>query len=244
MDSESIILAGLGLLVAGIVKGATGIGYATCALPVLASIVGLKPAMALILAPTFATNFSMALFSGDLRGTISKFYPLYVAMIPGIAVGVTLLSVIDSKIAVFVLGLLLIFYGVLSLVKPELRLAPDASRQLRIPVGFANGFLTGLTGSQVIPLVPYMLSLNVDPKVSIQAINVGVLVLTTLLSGALLATSLLDGTLLLLSVLAVVPALGGVFIGTCIQARLSAPLVRGLVVTVVGLMGVKMALGL
>lgn len=243
LNFENILLVVLGLLAAGIVKGATGIGYATCALPILASVVGLKAAMALILAPTFATNFSMAVFSGDLRNVIGRFYPLYLGMIPGIAVGVLLLASIDAKAAVCLLGVLLMIYAVLSLTKPALRLSPDAARHLRIPVGLTTGLLTGLTGSQVIPLVPYMLSLGIDPKLSIQAINLGVLILTTALSGALFASSLVDVGLLQMSVLSMVPALAGVAIGTAIQTRLSAPFLRRLVVSVVGLIGMKMALG-
>jgi uncharacterized protein len=244
MNSESVIFAGAGLLFAGIVKGATGIGYATCALPVLASVVGLKSAMALILAPTIATNISMALFSGQVRSVLAEFLPLYVAMIPGVVVGVTLLAAVDPKVAVCVLGLLLIVYALLFFIKPSFRLSPDVARRLLIPVGFVNGFLTGLTGSQVIPLVPYMLSVSVDPKVSIRAINLGVLVLTALLSGVLFASNLVDAVLLQWSVLAIVPAVGGVCIGTYIQARLSAPMVRGLVVVVLGLMGLKLTLGI
>lgn len=244
MNSESVIFAGLGLLLAGIVKGATGIGYATCALPVLASVVDLKTAMALILAPTFATNVSMALFSGDVRTVFSMFLPLYVAMIPGIAVGVILLAAIDTKIAACILGLLLIVYAVLFFIKPTFSLSPDATRLLRVPVGFVNGILTGLTGSQVIPLVPYMLSVSVDPKISVQAINLGVLVLTMLLTGALLTTNLVDAVLLQWSALAILPAVGGVLIGTYIRARLSAHMARGLVVMVLGLMGAKLALGI
>jgi len=107
----------------------------------------------------------------------------------------------------------------------------------------ATGLFTGLTGSQVIPLVPYMLSLGIDPKLSIQAINLGVLILTTALSGALFASSLVDVGLLQMSLLSIVPALAGVAIGTSIQTRLPAPLLRRLVVSVVGLIGMKMALG-
>lgn len=244
MNSESVIFAGLGLLLAGIVKGATGIGYATCALPVLASVVDLKTAMALILAPAFATNVSMALFSGDVRTVISMFLPLYVAMVPGIAVGVTLLAVIDTKLAACILGLLLIVYAVWFFIKPIFRLSSHATRLLQVPVGFVNGILTGLTGSQVIPLVPYMLSVCVDPKISVQAINLGVLVLTTLLTGALLTTNFVDAVLLQWSVLAILPAVGGVLIGTYIRARLSAHMSRGLVVVVLGLMGAKLTLGI
>lgn len=243
MTFENILLVVLGLLAAGIVKGATGIGYATCALPILASTVGLKAAMALILAPTFATNFSMAVFSGDVRAVIGRFLPLYFAMIPGIVFGVLLLASINAKVALCLLGLLLMIYAMLSLAKPALKLSPDTARHLRIPVGLATGLFTGLTGSQVIPLVPYMLSLGIDPKLSIQAINLGVLILTTALSGALFASSLVDVGLLQMSLLSIVPALAGVAIGTSIQTRLPAPLLRRLVVSVVGLIGMKMALG-
>ena len=48
MEWSLLALAGLGLFLAGIVKGATGLGYSSCALPFLVSAIGLKPAMALV----------------------------------------------------------------------------------------------------------------------------------------------------------------------------------------------------
>src|SRR6185436_20590924 len=53
-------LAALGLFLAGVIKGTTGLGYSSCALPFLVSAIGLKPAMALVLIPAMATNVSVA----------------------------------------------------------------------------------------------------------------------------------------------------------------------------------------
>lgn len=243
MDWMGWTLAGLGLIAAGVVKGATGIGYATCALPILTYTFGLKPAMALILAPTIATNMSVAMSSGDVKESARKFAPLYVGMIPGVGVGVTLLSWVDSSTAVFFLGVLMICYSVISLARPALKLSEATARWLKLPVGFLNGVLTGLTGSQVIPLVPYVLALELEPKQMIQAINLGVLILTTLLGAGLLAKNLVDPLLLEASILAAAPALVGVKIGTALRAHLPGHCVQRLVLAVVGLIGLKMVTG-
>jgi uncharacterized protein len=240
MDAQGLVFVTLGLFAAGVVKGATGIGYATCALPILTHLIGLKSAMALTLAPTFATNFSMAMSSRDVKETALKFLPLYAAMIPGVGAGVALLAWVDPGTAVSILGAILICYSLISLIKPSLGLSTAWGRNLRVPVGFANGVLAGLTGSQVIPLVPYMLALKMEPKQAVQAINLGVLILTTLLSGALFANSLVDPILLKLSVLAIVPALCGIAAGAYLQTWFSGPFLKGLVVVVVGLIGLKM----
>ena len=82
-----------------------------------------------------------------------------------------------------------------------------------------------------------------DSEETIHAINVGVLLLTTLLGLGLLAMNLLDATLLQISILAVLPSLVGVEIGNRLRARLQSHHLRNLVLIIVGLMGCKMVLG-
>ena len=237
-DSWTLVWAAL--FMAGVVKGATGIGYATCALPALATVIGLKAAMAVVLIPTFATNLSLAVSSRGNKPLLWRFSPLYVAMIPGVAAGVYLLPLIEQHIATNLLGLLLIGYALLSLTKPNWKLSPTHERTLKVPVGFINGLLTGITGSQVLPLVPYMLSAKLDACESIQAINLGVLLLTTLLGVGLIATSATDFALVQDSLMGAFPAMGGVYAGTMVRARLPQTQVRTLVFVTVGLIGCKM----
>ena len=56
MDASHAVLAALGLLIAGFVKGATGLGYATCALPFLVAAIGLKAAIVIVPIPAMAAN--------------------------------------------------------------------------------------------------------------------------------------------------------------------------------------------
>lgn len=243
MEASQILAAALGLTLAGLVKGATGIGYATVALPVLVAIAGLKPAMALVVAPTLAANLGLALAGGQIGATVRKFGALYLAMLPGVGAGAALLAVLDQRVAVALLGACMIAYALIALASPQLALSEKAARILKVPAGFLTGVVTGLTGSQVLPLVPYMLAQHMEAAATVQAINVGVLVLSTMLGASLLATEAVPPALLVASLAAIVPALAGSVIGAKIQKRLHGTALRRLVLAVVGLGGIKMVLG-
>ena len=48
MDWNQIALGAMGLFLAGFVKGATGLGYSTCALPFLVAAIGLRSAIVIV----------------------------------------------------------------------------------------------------------------------------------------------------------------------------------------------------
>ncbi len=232
MDWSLLWLAGLGLFLAGVVKGATGLGYSSCALPFLVSALGLKPAMALILVPAMATNVTVAFAAGHFVETVRRFANLYIAMLPGIAVGVCLLVWIAQAVAVRTLGIIVILYALMTLVRPQLLMSHVAERVLQIPTGFANGVLTGLTGSQVMPLFPYMMSLNLDPNRMVQAINLAVSIASVFLAVGLFSAGIMTPGLMGASVLAILPALAGVKIGSRIRTHIPASQFRSVVLYV------------
>ncbi len=231
-----------GLLLAGIVKGATGLGYATCALPFLVAGLGLKPAMAIVLLPALATNVAVALTTGHLVETVRRFRTLYASMVPGIGAGIGLLLLINQTIAVKTLGVLIVAYVAWTLLRPQMQLSASTASHLQVPVGFLNGVLTGLTGSQVMPLFPYMMSLDLDSDRLVQAINFAVLMCSLVLAGGLIATGIMTPRLLGMSFLAVLPALAGVEIGSRLRRFIPADGFRRLVLMVLLLMGASMFL--
>lgn len=239
-DHELWLVAAIAMAVAGVVKGATGIGYATFALPLLASLVGLKTAMALIIAPTLAVNFSLAFSGGQFRENVGAFLPLYLAMLPGVAAGAVMLAIVDQRIAIGMLGASMVAYAGLALAMPKLSLHEKTARWLRLPVGFINGVLTGLTGAQVIPLVPYMMALHMPTGQTIQAINIGVLVLSSMLGVSLVATKAVEPLLIGASIAGILPALAGAALGASLQSKMPAALLRTLILTIVGLSGLKL----
>jgi len=232
MDWSLLLLAGLGLLLAGVVKGATGLGYSSCALPFLVSAIGLKPAMALVLLPAMATNVTVAFSAGHFTEIARRFSRLYVAMLPGIAIGIYLLVWIAQSVAVRTLGLIIIGYALMTLLRPQLLISRASERVLQVPTGFANGVLTGLTGSQVMPLFPYMMALDLDPNRLVQAINLAVTLASVCLAVGLFSAGILTPELAAASVLAILPALAGVEIGTRMRAHIPAAQFRSVVLYV------------
>jgi uncharacterized membrane protein YfcA len=237
MDPVAVTTAAIGLLVAGVIKGATGLGYTSCALPFLVFAIGLKPAMALVIAPALATNFSLLFAAGHVGETVARFKWLYLTMLPGIAFGVWLLSWVQAEFAVHLLGLVIIGYVVLALAKPSLSIPTRLQGPLQFPAGFLNGVVTGLTGAQVMPLFPYVMALQLDADRTVQAINVAVLVASTILAVGLVSTGLMTPWLLVASVAAVVPALAGVEIGNRARQRIPVQRFRMLVLLTLALVG-------
>lgn len=237
MDAASIAIAATGLFVAGVVKGATGLGYSSCALPFLVLAVGLKPAMAIVIAPALATNISLSLSLGNLRETTARFKWLYLAMLPGIALGVWLLVWVPVALAVQLLGAIIIAYVILALARPALAIPARLEAPLQWPTGFLNGVMTGLTGAQVMPLFPYIMALHLTPDATVQAVNLAVLIATTVLAVGLLQTGIMTPDLVAFSIVATVPALVGVELGNGARARIPAAQFRRIVLVTLAFVG-------
>ena len=180
-----VVVAVSGLFFAGVIKGATGIGYSSCALPFLVVSLGLKEAIVLVVAPAIASNVSVLFTTGRVGRSLKQFWPFYLATLPGIFCGVLLLTAADKRVPTQILGVVICAYAILALLRPSLALTPAAARRLRAPAGFLNGLLTGFTGSQVMPLMPYMLALHLEPALLVQAVNVAVVIATVFLGAGL-----------------------------------------------------------
>ena len=242
MDVNFIVVAVSGLFFAGIIKGATGIGYSSCALPFLVASLGLKDAIVLVVAPAMASNVAVLFTTGSLRRSLRKFWPLYLATLPGILCGVFLLVWADKRIPTQVLGIIISAYAIMALVRPNFSLSPKISRATQVPVGFSNGLLTGFTGSQVMPLMPYMLALNLEPALFVQAVNIAVVIASAFLAVGLWMAGLMAAPELSLSVLAIAPALLGVQIGNWARRHLPASQFKSIVLAVLLLIGFSLAL--
>jgi uncharacterized protein len=238
-DAISLGIATLGLLVAGIIKGATGLGYASCALPFLAMAMGLKQAIALVMLPALASNFLIICITPHRIETLRRFWPLYFAAVPGIFAGIYLLVWFGQKIPTMSLGILIIAYAAYSIVRPSLSVPKNLEAPLQVPVGLVNGFLTGLTGSQVLPFLPYILGLNLDPDRTTQAINLAITIWSGVMLIALYQSGVASTGSLFASVVALGPALLGIYLGSIFRSRIPAQHYRLIVQVVLGFLGIS-----
>ena len=237
MELGQVALIATGLFVAGFVKGTTGLGYSTCALPFLVAAVGLKTAIVIVPIPAMAANIGLLFGAGHIRETFKRFWIFYAASIPGIFYGTTLLGWVDQESATRVLGLITVFYVIYGVIHPNFRLPAAAETPLQLPGGILNGFLTGLTGSQIIPLLPYMLSLKLEPDRFVQAVNLAVVMASLVLILALIYSGLMTWPLAMLSALGVLPASLGVFLGNAMRTRIGSQTFRKVVLVTLLAMG-------
>jgi uncharacterized membrane protein YfcA len=234
---EALLATALCFLAAGLMKGLTGLGFLTVCVVSLTLIVGLKTAVALVLVPSLLSNLFIMVDVGRFLQTTRSFWRLYLASAPGVVVGVQLLIVIDQDLAAAILGSVVVAYTVLALAKPTVPLPDGLRRALQVPVGLAHGIVAGLTGSQLMPLFPYLFALKLESATLLQTCNT-IFTLCSLLTAALLFNGgLLTPEIGLLSLAGTMPTLLGVLVGSGLRRRLSVESFRIIVLCVILALG-------
>ena len=237
LDLIQITVVSSAFLAAGLVKGVTGLGYTTSALPVITLAVGLHTAMPLVLFPSMASNLTVMVGAGHFRTTLRRFLLLYLALLPGLGLGLALVLTADQDLAASVLGLVIIVYCAFAFWRPALRLTERQERTMQIPVGLLNGLINGFTGSQIIPLVPFMLSLRLEADRFVQAVNIGFTLSSLVMVFGLSQLGLLNWSTLLFSVAGIVPAILGSWVGAILRRRLPDTRFRLFVLSVLIVLG-------
>jgi uncharacterized membrane protein YfcA len=220
MPVETIPSVLLVLLFAALLKGVTGLGFSTLSLPILVLFMEPPVAIALVLLPSLYSNFAVMNSPENLRIAFIRFWPLYLASLPGLLTGFALLISVDAAISRAVLGGVLVVYALWSLLAPPLTCPARLAAWLAVPVGFVTGLINGLTGSQVMPVLAYMLALGIDKTLLVPAINLSFtlssLVMLVLLGGNGLASADQLGTALLAIPLVAL----GIHLGSRFRCRL------------------------
>lgn len=225
-------------LLAGTVKGVIGLGLPTVSLALLTATLGLEPAMAMMLAPSLVTNLWQALTGGHGRTIWARLWPFLAAATATVWAGAALAtwtgaelgSAVNVALLSALLGAVLVLYAATGLGR-ELARAPRVLHQEPAwwagPLaGCANGLLTGMTGSFVMPGVPYLQALGLPRDMLIQAMGILFTLSTAALALTLAGRGLLNAGLGLQSVAAIAPALLGMVLGRWLRQRLPETVFR------------------
>ena len=203
------------------VKGVTGLGFSTICLPFMVLTVGLKAALPLLIIPSLASNFIVMRQAAYFQTTVRRFWHMLIATALGVCLGLMLLDSVDNKLAGAILGLVLILWCTFSYVAPNLKLPLEKERPTGIISGIATGIINGLTGSQVIPCVPYLMALNLDRNIFIQATNISFTLSSLIMAVGLTRLELFTLDAIKLSIIGLVLVLFGLQLGIKIRPRLS-----------------------
>jgi len=236
--TTSQIVFGLAVfLLAVTVKGLVGLGLPTVTIALTSLVLPLTESIALITLPTIVTNVWQAAVGGRFRYILRRHWPLIVPLMIALYLTVWLIGQKGPNWASVVLGAVLVVYGAMGLARLRLRLSPDLEKPLSPVIGTVSGFIAGLVGVPVIPLMPYLQALEIRPAELVQTLGIVLCATSLTLTGSLIKFGLLDGPHALLSAAAMVPSMAGMWIGQRIRARLSIEQFRVAVFTALSLTG-------
>lgn len=225
-------------LLAGAVKGVVGLGLPTVSLGLLSVAFDLTTAMALLIVPSLLTNVWQACSGGNGSALIKRLWPFLLAAAAGIWLGAAALTRADLTLLSALLGALLVAYALVSLGGIRFRAERRHENWMGPVLGSANGILTGMTGSFVVPGVMYLQSLELGRDRLVQAMGMLFTVSTIALGVALERNNLLTGQLGFLSTAAVVPAVLGMIAGKRVRHCLSEERFRQLLFAAVLILGI------
>ncbi|MDO8595597.1 MAG: sulfite exporter TauE/SafE family protein [Sulfuricaulis sp.] len=213
-------------LLAGMVKGVIGMGLPTVAMGLLALVMPPVQAAALLVVPSLVTNVWQLVAGPSFIALLKRFSTMMVAVCVGTFAGIGLLTGSAGAIATAVLGAVLAVYGIVGLISARFVASPQSERWLSPTIGLITGVLTGATGVFVIPAVPYFNSLGLEKEDLIQTLGLSFTVSTLALAVGLMATGQFKAAVATSSLLALLPALGGMFLGQRVRSRLKPDVFR------------------
>ncbi|WP_040639092.1 sulfite exporter TauE/SafE family protein [Microvirga lotononidis] len=208
-------------LLAGIVKGVTGMGLPTIAMGVLGAFMAPAAAAALLIVPSFVTNVWQLLSGPGFSALIRRLWTMMAGIVLGTMAGSSVLASGSTRWTTLALGAALIIYAGYTLFARQLSVPRRMEPWLSPVIGLTTGIVTGGTGVFVIPAVPYLQALGLGKDDLIQALGLSFTISTIALAAGLTWRSAfpLDG--LALSSLAIAPALLGMWLGQAIRKRVS-----------------------
>ena len=236
MDTSTLFIA-LVFVLAGLVKGVTGMGLPTVAMALLTLTLPPLEAAALLIVPSAVTNVWQLATGPALYPLWLRLRPMLAAVCVGTAAGGWLLSAPKEDAFVsagassgawasVVLGLALAGYGVLGLSGWRGRVAPRAEPWAGPLAGAATGVLAGVTGVFVMPVAPYLQALNLDKDDLVQALGLAFTVSTLALAVVLTCRGNWQASAAGGSVLALLPAGAGMMLGQWLRGRMPAAVFR------------------
>ncbi|TPM28286.1 sulfite exporter TauE/SafE family protein [Mesorhizobium sp. B2-3-4] len=228
LSVSAIAFVGAVFLAAGLVKGVVGMGLPTVAMGLLAVTMPPAQAAALLLIPSLVTNLWQLFTGPSFGGLCKRLSSMMAGVVLGTVAGAGLLAGAHTTIAQAGLGVALVLYALVGLARAGFTTPSRHEVWLSPLVGVASGLVTGATGVFVIPAVPYLQSLRLGREDLIQALGLSFTVSTVALGIGVFRTGALvsPSAQLAGSVLALAPALAGMFVGQALRRKMSVETFR------------------
>ncbi len=245
MDYMMLLFVTLSLGAGAITKGATGMGLPLVALPSLTTAVGLQHAIGIILIPILVSNSWQMWRFRSVRDDALVFLPPFIlAGGVGVVLGTWALTAIPERNLVVVLGIILIGYIAFKLARPGIKVGPRLARSLAMPMGLGAGVLQGATGISAPIGVTFIHAMGMMRSHYVFAVSAMFLGFAVVQLPAVILAGIYQPQWLAHGIFALLPVALFMPVGEWLGRRASRETFDRIILLFLGVMGIKMIVGL
>jgi hypothetical protein len=226
MIHGSIIFIAAVFALAGFVKGVIGLGLPTISMGLLALVMPPVEAAAVLIVPSLLTNVWQMFSGNSLRAVALRLWPMTAA-----------------HYGTAILGIALALYAISGFVAFHFAIPRRLEIVFGPLVGAVTGLITAATGVFVIPAVPYLQAIGLEKDDLVQALGLSFTVSTIALAFNVGAAGALDISVARLTIVAVLFAVAGMWLGQILRLRLSPARFRRWFFAGLLLLGVYLTVG-
>jgi uncharacterized protein len=241
MTHSLLIFIAAVFLLAGFVKGVIGLGLPTVSMGLLAVAMAPAHALAIVIVPGILTNVWQTFAGPYFLGIVKRLWPLLLGLAFGIWLDGDMMTGPYARYGTVLIGLLLVIYAIVSLRKFTVTVRPQDEKWVGGVIGLVTGIISGATGVQVVPSMPFMQALGMKKDELIQALGVFFTVATVCQAFNLSAAGLLDESTALPGVIALAASFSGMAIGQAVRTRLEPETFRRWFLLAMILLGIYLA---
>lgn len=214
MWSEAELLAGFAIFIlAGLVKGFTGVGLPMVAIPLLSQIVDPATAITVVVGPAAASNVVQSLRGGYLPALLKRFWSLCLALVVVIGATTPFIIGLDTSTLLLLVGGIVSSASLLQLFQPSIRVPPEKEPFWNPVAGALGGLICGGANLHGGSMAVYFLALGLERDRLVAAIGMVFVVGAFPIYAAYFSSGLLTRDIVEATVLALAPALGGQWCG-------------------------------
>jgi uncharacterized membrane protein YfcA len=225
----------------GFIKGALGVGTPLLTVPMMAQVLPPQMAIAIMAIPVVVANLFQFAQAERSTAVAKRFWPAFVAILIGTWIGVKILSVIDEKTLMVLVGIAVITFAVLQGSRFRLHLPDRMVKPAGIFFGGASGLIGGVSSFFGPMLITYLISIRGLTKNQFVSI-ISFLYVSAVIpwTVALYLYGVLDQRLLLYSTFATLPVTFGLIVGQKIRGHISEARFQYLIIAILIISGVSM----
>jgi hypothetical protein len=225
----------------GFIKGALGVGTPLLTVPMMAQVLPPQMAIAIMAVPVVVANLWQFAQAERSRAVVARFWPTLVAILIGSLIGVKILSVIDEKTLLVLVGAAVITFALLQGSRFRLHLPDRLVKPAGVLFGGASGLIGGVSSFFGPMLITYLISIRGLGKNQFVS-TISFLYVSAVVPWALTLYifGILDQRLLLYSALATLPVTLGLLGGQRMRKHISEARFQKLIIVVLIISGSSM----